>query len=96
MGMATGEPLYDEVVKWQLRPSFRRWFLSEGDRLVRIKSLRPQWGSYGLEWPVLVIKMKGYGQMTITPCWTWQRLLLPWRTVEVVRRPSRDTTMTFN
>lgn len=66
---------------------FLQWLvLSEGERIVRIKSLWPSvmrnpWGRWELAWPCLLIDRK-YGQRaTVSPIWDRARFaeFNPWR-----------------
>jgi hypothetical protein len=55
---------------WLLRP-----LLWEEDRvLVKVKSWRPSWGPYGLEWPTMLVDTKGGQRMTVTPVWDSARI----------------------
>ncbi len=81
MGMATpnGE-LIPAKIQWHMIPKLRRWFLEDDAKLVRIKSLKPFWGPYGLEWPVLLVDYLG-NRWTQSPVWCRRRLIAPWRTI---------------
>ncbi len=68
----------ERKLKTCLMPKFRRWFLVDGDRLVKIKSLRPHWDNGMLWWPSLLIDSGG-GRSSITLGWNWARVTAPFR-----------------
>ena len=60
---------------------FLKWLcLAEGDRIVRIKSLRPSlyrnpWGRWELSWPCLLVDRLGGSRATVWPVWDRARVL---------------------
>ena len=57
----------------------RRWFLSDDERLVKVKSLRPSLLDGSLCWPVFLVDRRGCGRQTVTPVWDWERVVSPFR-----------------
>jgi hypothetical protein len=41
------------------------------DKVVKVKSWKPAWGKYGMEWPAMLVDMNGYRRVTATPVWNW-------------------------
>lgn len=79
MGMAyTGEPPPTRW-KWRMLPKLRRWFLDDGDKLIKIRSLRLHRGQYGWEGPCMLVDKHRLNRMTVWPVWDSMRLLAPFR-----------------
>lgn len=80
MGMAMMSAVPSQLAwRWRRVPRLRRWFLEDGDKLVRVKSWRPYLGPHGLEWPCLLIDSNRHRRMSINPVWDRSRLLSPFR-----------------
>ena len=62
----------------------RQWFLNDGDRLVRIKSMWPVvfFRPFEFLWPTMLISSRGCGRMTVQPVWNWPRLKAPFVSAE--------------
>lgn len=59
---------------------FLQWLCClEGERIVRIKSLRPTIGRHGVEWPVLLIDTRSGQRMSVAPVWDRARLVQFWK-----------------
>jgi hypothetical protein len=78
------------MIEWLYRRAY--WDGKRGCRVIRVKSWRPFWGPYGLEWPVLLVDSPH--RMTATPVWDWMliRCLLFGRPKVGVLGPPDDTT----
>lgn len=46
-----------------------RLLIDRDYKLIRVKSWRPGWGKYGLEWPTIVYDTKGGLRSVGAPCW---------------------------
>jgi hypothetical protein len=76
-------------MKW-----FLEWLcLQSGERIIRVKSWRPSWGRYGIEWPCLLIDRLDGSRSTAWPVWDWIRIkgLLGFRHEDRFE-PAADTT----
>lgn len=52
--------------------------LKKGEKIVKVKSLRPGWGEHGMEWPTLLIDSPGRSRATVSYCWTRGRFRDVW------------------
>lgn len=53
---------------------FLQWLLlDKDDKLVGVKSWRPSWGRYGIEWPTLLYDRHGQ-RINGAPVWDWNRV----------------------
>lgn len=88
MGTANTEPLSNnrpDLYKFHFRwrwPKFRRWFLQDDDRLIKVRwasLLRPTFvKGMGLEWISMLIDSRGGAERTsATLVWNWPRLRAP-------------------
>lgn len=67
-----------------------KWFchllLGSETKFVRLKSWRPFWGRYGVEWPTMVIDRCGM-RSTATPVWDRYHLRAMWYHLRGMRAP---------
>lgn len=54
------------------------WVLGDGYKLVRVRSWRPTWGQYGIEWPTMRVRSPGGHESTMSPVWDRARLVGLW------------------
>ena len=60
------------ILAWVFMPEDRKRGIS--GEVIKVKSWKPFWGDYGLEWPCMLIQRHGHQRQNISPCiWSYVR-----------------------
>lgn len=80
------------MIEWLYKRAY--WDGKRRCRVIQVKSWRPWWGPYGLEWPVLLVDAPH--RMVTVPVWGWVliRCLLFGQPKVGMLDPPDDTTGT--